>query len=101
MSNEFSDRISAQRAILAVINEKSWPAEALFGLSNKAIERWVNTNRLGDNLKLVNQIRKVSEKLFFLANKSQEVSDEYQLVRAEIMTACHEIHDELKLIADA
>jgi hypothetical protein len=45
-------------------------------------------------------INDVSAKLFFLANKSQDqVSEQYQLVRAEIIAACDAIEGELKKAA--
>lgn len=46
MQHEFSDRIAAQRSILRVINSKPWACEELFGLSSKAIDRWVSVNRI-------------------------------------------------------
>ena len=85
MQHEFNNRIAAQRAILRVINRKSWSSEQLLGLSSKAVDRWVSVNRIEPGSRLVKLIRDVSAKLFFLANKSQEqVSDEYTAVRAEI-----------------
>jgi hypothetical protein len=46
---------------------------------------------------LVELIREVSAKLFFLANKSQEqVSDEYTAIRTEIATAYETIRIELE-----
>lgn len=96
MEYEFNNRISAQRNILRVINRKSWPMEALFGLSSKAIDRWVAVNRIDSNSAIVNMIKDVSAKLFFLANKSQDqVSEQYRLVRQEIINACKEIREEL------
>jgi hypothetical protein len=97
MEHEFNNRISAQRTILQVINRNPWTAEALFGLSSKAIDRWVTVNRIDQNSIVVNMIKDVSAKLFFLANKSQDqVSEQYQLVRAEISAACEEIQRELQ-----
>src|ERR1700730_6417211 len=97
VQHEFNNRIAAQRAILRVINRKSWSSEQLFGLSSKAIDRWVSVNRIEPGSRLVKLIRDVSAKLFFLANKSQEqVSDEYTAVRAEIIAACDAIKIELE-----
>ena len=96
MQHEFNNRIAAQRAILRVINRKAW-SEQLFGLSSKAIDRWVSVNRIEPSSELVKLIKEVSAKLFFLANKSQEqVTDEYSAVRAEIATACESIRIELE-----
>lgn len=100
MQHEFNNRIAAQRAILRVINRKPWSSEQLFGLSSKAIERWVFVNRIDPSSQLAKLVRDVSARLFFLANKSQEqVSDEYAAVRAEIATACEAIRIEVERTA--
>jgi predicted transcriptional regulator len=97
VQHEFNNRIAAQRAILRVINRKSWSSEQLFGLSSKAIDRWVSVNHIESGSELVKLIRDVSAKLFFLANKSQEqVSDEYTAVRAEIAA----IYDAIRIEFD-
>ena len=84
MQHEFNNRIVAQRTLLKVVNEACWEVEDLFGLSSKAIERWVSTNRIDPDSELVTLIRDASAKLFFLANKSQEkISDEYKEVSKE------------------
>lgn len=96
MQYEFNNRIAAQRAILRVVNHRSWGGEQLFGLSTKAIDRWVSVNRLEPGSPLVKLVKDVSAKLFFLANKSQEqVSDEYKAVRAEITSLCEAIKIEV------
>jgi len=97
MPHEFNNRIAAQRAILRVVNRKRWSGEQLFGLSTKAIDRWISINRIEPNSRLVHLLRDVSAKLFFLANKSQEqVSEGYAIVRAEITDACEKIKGELE-----
>lgn len=96
MHHEFNNRIAAQRSILRVINRKPWSGEQLFGLSSKAVDRWVSVNRIAPNSRLVELIKDVSRQLFFLANKSQEqVSDEYTAIRAEIAATCDAIRTEL------
>ena len=72
MEHEFNNRISAQRQLLNIINRNPWPVEDLFGLSSKAIDRWIRANQLDPQTALVRTIVAVSDKLFFLANKSQE-----------------------------
>jgi len=97
---EFNNRIAAQRAILRVINQKPWANEQLFGLSSKAIDRWISINRIEPASQLVKLVRHVSARLFFLANKSQEqVSDEYTAVRVEIAAACEAIRIEVGVAA--
>jgi hypothetical protein len=79
MQHEFNNRITAQRSILQVLNRKQWDAEDLFGLSAKAIDRWVSVNRIDPGSNLVKLVRDAAAKLFFLANKSQEqISEEYR-----------------------
>ena len=95
MQHEFNNRIVAQRAILRAVNRKGYNAEQLFGLSSKAIDRWVSVNRIEPTSRLVQMVRDVSDKLFFLANRSQEqVSEEYAMVRSEIAAACQAIENE-------
>lgn len=83
--SEFVNRISAQRMILQLVNQGVSTSEELFGLSKKAIERWILKNHLESNSRMVSLVFRASEKLFFLANKSQEqISDEYKTIEAEI-----------------
>jgi len=94
---EFNNRISAQRAILGVVNKKKSVAEELFSLSSKAIDRWVSENRLDPHSQLVNLVREASGKLFFLANKSQEeISEEYRLVSSEVAAICDAIAEQMR-----
>jgi hypothetical protein len=81
---EFNNRIAAQRHILQLVNRRDW-TENLFGLSQKAIERWVVANGIQSTSRLLGLVVTASEKLFFLANKSQEqVSDAYATASNEI-----------------
>ena len=81
---EFNNRIAAQRYILTLVNSVRWKEE-LFGLSEKSIERWIISNQLDQSSRLVILVYQAAEKLFFLANKSQEqISEEYELVTQEI-----------------
>lgn len=83
--SEFNNRIAAQRTILNLVNGGCSFSEELFGLSRKAIDRWILTNHIDSESSLVHLINEVSAKLFFLANKSQEqVSEEYKTVSTEI-----------------
>lgn len=75
--SEFINRITAQRDILNILNQYSWQEE-LFGLSSGAIERWVTVNQLSISSEVVTLVKLAAEKLFFLANKSQEqVTEDY------------------------
>lgn len=78
MSDSFSDRMEAQRAILKQINQVTWPREELFALSEDAIQRWLSVNRLGEDYEVVKLAREAGDALLFLANASQEqVSPDY------------------------
>ena len=96
MEHEFNNRVAAQRTILRLVNRKVGSSEQLFGLSSKAIDRWVSINNIEPSSRIVKLIKEVSAKLLFLANKSQEqVSDEYATIRAEIAVAYESIRIEL------
>ena len=83
--NEFNNRIAAQRQVLQLVNRKQWEKEELFGLSSKAIDRWISVNRIDSESRLVQLVRTAAAKLFFLANKSQEqISEEYKMTSGEI-----------------
>ena len=90
--NEFNNRIDAQRAILTSVNARGWKEE-LLGLSSGALERWVRANQLMQTDPLVVALYKAAEKLFFLANKSQEqVTNEYRGLSIEVSKIAKEIH---------
>jgi hypothetical protein len=89
--SEFNNRIAAQREILLGVNRGDWQEE-LFGLSSGAIDRWMNANRLESGSVLVELIRKVADKLFFLSNKSQEqVTEDYRLLSSEVFALTDQI----------
>jgi hypothetical protein len=96
VQHEFNNRIAAQRAVLRVVNHKQWTGEQLFGLSSKAIDRWIVSNHLEPSSQIVRLVKEIAAKMFFLANRSQEqISDEYIVIRAEIIAACDVIRIEL------
>jgi hypothetical protein len=98
MNSEFNDRIAAQRAVLRVVNGVQWKTEPLLGLSRKAIDRWIARNKIELDSVVAGYVTMISSKLFFLANKSQDqISEEYQLIRSEIIAACGAIAKELSL----
>ena len=88
--------MAAQRQILERVNCRQHKEE-LFGLSSKAIERWVGVNAIDSNSNLVELIKNASGKLFFLANKSQEqISEDYQTISREIAELTNAIDAELR-----
>jgi hypothetical protein len=94
--NSFNDRMSAQRAILRLVNSHHWPREELHGLSSKTIDRWVLANGLDVRSRIVAAVVTASDKLFFLANKSQEhVTDQYRAVSKELALLAGQIEEEV------
>ncbi len=94
--SEFNDRMSIQRHIVQIINSKTRGPEALFGLSSKAIERWLTNNMIDRSSAISRLLTSVSSTLFFLAAKSQEqVSDEYKVLTADIAGMIKKIEMEI------
>lgn len=94
--SEFSNRISAQRHILQIVNCKRWEKEELLGLSSKAIERWISINQIDPSCYLAELIKTASSQLFFLANKSQEqISEDYKMISQEIANISKKIELEI------
>src|SRR5262245_55179927 len=86
MADDFSNRVDAQRLVLEVVNSREWNEE-LFGLSRGALLRWTGANRMDPSSPLVKALELVSDKLQFLANKSQEqITDEYRALSQEVAT---------------
>ena len=93
---EFNNRMDVQRNVLEVINRKRFNKEEICGLSKKAIERWIAVNRLNPGSDICRILFKISEKLYFLATKSQEqVSEKYKLLSYEIAQLQHDLERSL------
>ncbi|MEM5367921.1 hypothetical protein V4C53_18015 [Paraburkholderia azotifigens] len=89
--SEFNNRVAAQRDILRVVNRQKWDEE-LFGLASGAIDRWRNANQLNEGSELLILVRRAADKLFFLANKSQEqITEEYRLLSSEVSSLIEQI----------
>ena len=86
MMDEFNNRMDAQRRVIELVNQsQKGKNEDLFGLSKKAIERWININDISCTSEIGLLLIQISQKLFFLSNKSQEqVSEEYKLLSSEV-----------------
>lgn len=94
--SEFNNRIETQRRTLRLVNSTTQSNEPLLSLAEKAISRWIIVNGINPNNKMVNIIREISAKLFFLANKSQEqITDDY----AEISKTVETLIDQLRMEA--
>jgi len=83
MKAEFNSRVDYQRKVLKVVNNKDFKNQ-LSGLSRPALENWILENKIVDtDLKEI--LYKISEKLFFIANKSQDqITEEYQKLQISI-----------------
>lgn len=93
---EFNNRISAQREILVAVNHVRW-REELYGLSSGALDRWVLSNGIQQSSRLLRLLLDAADKLFFLANKSQEqVTAEYRLRSSEVTRLTEEIRLEVQ-----
>lgn len=94
--SEFSNRISAQRSILKLINGSGLYMEPLLGLAEKAIDRWYRNNGIDAHDLIVIMLKSMSGTLFFLANKSQEqVTDEYSLLSEKVKEQLFELELEI------
>lgn len=82
--SEFNNRISTQRSVLKIVNGIGIYKEPLFSLTEKAINRWVSSNSIANEM-LISLLKSISGTLFFLANKSQEqITDEYSVLSDKI-----------------
>lgn len=76
MKAEFNSRVDLQREVIKIVNEKNF-INKLNGLSKPAVESWILTNNI-TNETLKKCLITISEKLFFIANKSQDqITEEY------------------------
>lgn len=84
--DEFNNRMDAQRKIIQLVNQsQKGKNEELYGLSKNAIERWISKNNISCTSDISILLFEISQKLFFLSNKSQEqVSAEYKLLSSEV-----------------
>jgi hypothetical protein len=94
--DEFNNRMDAQRSVLNVINRQKSLREELCGLSKNAIERWISVNLLDSSSEVCTVIFEISDKLFFLANKSQEqITEEYKLLSIEILKLKNKLEEKM------
>lgn len=96
--SEFGDRIRAQRDVLRVVNAATWN-EPLLGLSHKALQRWTETNAVPGDSDLARQLRRASDRLGFLANRSQmQVSDDYRRAWRDMQETTRSISETIRLL---
>lgn len=95
--NEFNNRITAQRKALKIVNGSGLFFEPLLSLTEKAIDRWSNDNRIDNRNQLVMLLKSISENLFFLANKSQEqVTEDYKILSEKVNNQLLKLKHELE-----
>ncbi len=77
MKAEFNSRVDLQREVIKIINKKSCKHQ-LTGLSKPAIDSWCMNNNISEGM-LRDNLVTIAEKLFFIANKSQDhITEEYR-----------------------
>lgn len=76
MKVEFNNRVDLQRKVLKIVNQKQYK-DQLTGLSQAALENWISSNNINEEI-VKSTLFSISDKLFFIANKSQDqITDEY------------------------
>lgn len=94
--SEFRNRMDSQREVLGIVNRSSNWKEELFGLSGSAISRWLHVNKLSNDSRVAVLLRQISEKLFFLATKSQEqVTEDYKALSKDFGILANDLKIEL------
>ena len=89
--NEFNNRIDLQREVIKIVNSRGFNFQ-ITGLSQGAINRWLMDNKLDSQSDLTKHIILISEKLFFLATKSQEqITNNYKKLSADISKLVEEL----------
>ncbi|MCX9110633.1 MULTISPECIES: hypothetical protein [Providencia] len=83
--SEFKNRIIMQRDIIKLINSSIKVKEPILSLTNDSIKRWSSQNGINENENIISLLLSISNKLGFLANKSQEqLSDDYTNLSSSI-----------------
>ncbi|WP_177734723.1 hypothetical protein [Flavobacterium inviolabile] len=92
MRAEFNSRVDLQREVIKIINKKSFKHQ-LTGLSKPAIDIWCMNNNVSDGLLKCN-LFVISEKLFFIANKSQDqITEEYKDLQVSVRKNIEELKE--------
>ncbi len=90
MKAEFNSRVDLQREVIKILNEKDFKTK-LNGLSKSAIQSWILNNNISNDL-LKNSLISISEKLFFIANKSQDqITEEYKDLQISVKNNIDEL----------
>jgi len=95
MKAEFNSRVNLQREVIKILNRKNFKSQ-ITGLSKSAIDSWLINNNISNDL-LKNCLITISEKIFFIANKSQDqVTEEYKDLQISVKS---DIIDLRKLVS--
>lgn len=83
MKVEFNSRVDLQREVIKIVNRNSFKIK-LNGLAKPTIESWVLNNNISNDV-LKKCLIRISEKLFFIANKSQDqITEEYKNLQLSV-----------------
>lgn len=94
MKAEFNSRVDLQREVIKIINRRK-NTRQLSGLSKAAIDSWFINNKILD-VQLKNILFTISEKLFFIANKSQDqITEEYKDLQVSVKKNILELEQHL------
>ncbi len=97
MRTEFTNRMDIQRQVLKIVNSLAHSDEELLGLSDGAITRWAKSGRRTQDDSVVCLLRQISDKIAFLATKSQEqISESYKRTISEVPDLVRRLEHELK-----
>lgn len=89
--SEFNNRIDIQRDVIKAVNNGRFDIQ-ISGLSSKAIMRWASDNGLECTDIIVEKLLKISERLSFLATKSQEqITEDYKSLSIDVSDKLKEL----------
>ena len=92
---EFNNRIELQREVIKIVNNSKFKNQ-ITGISKKAIQRWIMDNSVPTNSEIIEILYLISNKLFFLANKSQEqITENYKKIKFEISKIVTELKSKI------
>lgn len=89
--NEFNNRIELQREVIKIVNNGGFEFQ-ITGLSKNSIQRWLIDNKIDTESEITKLLYKISSKLFFLANKSQEqITETYKNLSIDVSSLVQDL----------
>ncbi|MEA9414298.1 hypothetical protein [Flavobacterium sp. PL02] len=83
--SDFLNRIDIQRRAIKIVNSNNSFRFHLAGLSINAVEKWREQNDISIEHDIMKMLLKISSKIFFLSNKSQEqITEDYKILSTEV-----------------